>query len=262
MGVVVTERGGTGTWSEPEDIGLTGYVAWRTRMERGTPYMTAYLGGEHIYRFDGIPLSVDLLTTADGRTWTAADPARRTVYMGGGSEADFVVADDGTLFGVIRNEAGDATGWGSEVCRADPGDLAGWRCVIDPKKYDSPLMLWHDGEAYLIARRNVTATGHYDLMHDRGTAMWRTIQYQTDYSNQPKRCSLWRYVQDEDRIAYILDLPSNGDTCFPAALSGESPDEIIVYNYSSDVDADPLTWAVGQRGETFIYRHVLRFTRR
>jgi hypothetical protein len=33
------------------------------------------------------------------------------VYQGGWSEADCVLGDDGTLYGVIRNEAGDATGW-------------------------------------------------------------------------------------------------------------------------------------------------------
>ena len=45
MGVVVTERAADGTWSALEDVpGLAGYIAWRTRVERGTPYMTAYLG--------------------------------------------------------------------------------------------------------------------------------------------------------------------------------------------------------------------------
>ncbi len=265
MGVRVSERRLNGRWSDPVDIGLPGYIAWRTRTERGTPYMMAYLGGEHIYRFDGLPLSVDLLTTTDGYAWVPVDAARRTVYMGGGSESDFAIGDDGTLFGIIRNEAGDGLGWGSLVCRAPPGDVANWSCHIDPKKYDSPLMFWHDGEAYLIGRRNVTETGNYDLMLTRGTAQTRTGAYQVDYAQRPKRCSLWRYVQAEDRIAYVLDLPSGGDTCFAAAIAGATADEIVVYNYSSDID-DPATqwlgWNQGQNGETFIYRHVLRFTPR
>ncbi len=265
MGVRVTERRADGTWTELEDIGLPGYIAWRTRTERGTPYMLAYLGGEHIYLFDGEPLSVDFLTTTDGRAWTPVDPARRTVYMGGGSEADFAIGDDGTLYGVIRDEPGDANGWGSLICRAPAGDLARWSCHIDPKKYDSPLMFWHDGEAYLIGRRNVTETGDYDLRIDRGTMQARTGRNQIEYGETPKRCSLWRYVQDEDRIAYVLDLPSGGDTCFPAVIAGESPDELVVYDYSSDID-DPatarLTWRQGQGGRTFVYRSVLRFTPR
>ncbi|MCB9594731.1 MAG: hypothetical protein H6719_18570 [Sandaracinaceae bacterium] len=266
MGVMVTERRADGTWTALEAVpGLDGYIAWRTRTERGTPYMTAYLGGEHIYLFDGLPLSVDLLTTTDGRAWTPVDPARRTIYMGGGSETDFTIGDDGTLFGIIRNEAGDDSGWGSMVCRAPAGDLANWDCHNDPRKYDSPLMFWHDGEAYLVGRRQVTQTGNYDLMTRRGTHTAQTAANQIPYTQTPKRCALWRYVQSEDRIAFVLDLPSGGDTCFPAWLEGESADEIVLYNYSNDVD-DPATarlaWNQGQVGDTFIYRHVLRFTPR
>jgi hypothetical protein len=264
MGVRVTERRADGTWTELEDIGLPGYIAWRTRTERGTPYMLAYLGGEHIYLFDGLPLSVDLLTTADGRTWTPVDPSQRTVYMGGGSESDMAIGDDGTLFSIIRNEAGDETGWGSLVCRAPAGDLASWSCRIDPKKYDSPLMFWHDGEAYLVGRRNVTASGHYDLMGS-GSRVAQTLMNQIDYTGRPKRCSIWRYVQDEDRIAFVMDLPSGGDTCFPAIVAGDTPDELVLYNYSSDID-DPATarleWRQGQAGNTYVYRHVLRFAPR
>lgn len=264
MGVRVTERRADGTWTELEDIGLSGYIAWRTRTERGVPYMLAYLGGEHIYRFDGLPLSVDFLTTADGRSWVPVDPSRRVVYMGGGSETDIAIGDDGTLFGIIRNEPGDENGWGSMVCRAEAGALAEWSCHIDPKKYDSPLMFWHDGEAYLVGRRNVTETGHYDLMGG-GTPAQHTTRNQLDYTAQPKRCAIWRYVQDEDRIAFILDLPSAGDTCFPAMIPGDAPDELVLYNYSSDID-DPATarweWRQGQQRNTYVYRHVVRFARR
>jgi hypothetical protein len=265
MGVRVSERARNGTWSALEDVaGLGGYIAWRTRVERGTPYMLAYLGGEHIYLFDGEPLSVDLLTTTDGRIWEPVNPERRTVYMGGGSESDMAIGDDGTLYAVIRNEAGDENGWGSLVCRAPPTDLAAWDCHIDPKKYDSPLMFWHDGEAYLVGRRNVTDTGNYDLMRGR-TMVGRTYENQIAYHSAPKRCSLWRYVQEEDRIAYILDLPSGGDTCFPAMIAGDVADELVLYNYSSDLD-DPdleeMAWSEGQLGNTYVYRHVLRFTPR
>jgi hypothetical protein len=266
MGVRVTERRADGTWTPLEDVpGLGGYIAWRTRTERGVPYMTAYLGGEYIYLFDGLPLHSDLLSTTDGRTWAPVDPTRRTVYTGGGSETDFAIADDGTLYGVIRNEAGDANGWGMMICSAPAGDLANWDCHVDPKKYDSPLMFWHDGEVYLVGRRNVTETGNYDLMTGRGSIQTQTAANQIPYTQSPKRCSLWRYVQGEDRIAYVMDLPSGGDTCFPAWMEGETPEEIILYNYSCDID-DPATpylaWNEGQVGRTYIYRHVLRFTPR
>jgi hypothetical protein len=262
QGVSVTERRADGTWSPLEDVNLPGAIAWRTRVERGTPYMLAYRGGENIYLFNNVPLDLDLLTTADGRAWTPVDPAMRTVYHGGGSESDIALGDDGSLFSVIRNEAGDETGWGSMVCRAAPGALSRWRCRNDPKKYDSPLMFWLDGEAYLVARRNVTETGAYDLglRHLNRTA--QTVQYQLAYGNTPKRCALWRYVPSEDRIAWLMDLPSRGDTCFPAMLRTDDPAEVVLYNYSSPVDGDDVSWRVGQRGPTNIYRHVLRFARR
>ncbi|MEZ4389762.1 MAG: hypothetical protein R3A48_01600 [Polyangiales bacterium] len=262
QGVSVSERLPDGSWTALEDIRLPGAVAWRTRVERGTPYMLAYRGGENIYLFNNLPLDVDLLTTADGRAWTPLDPAMRAVYHGGGSEADFALGDDGALFAVIRNEAGDDTGWGSLVCRADANALSRWRCRNDPKKYDSPLMFWHDGEAYLVARRNVTADGAYDGQRRGLNRTAQSVQYQLAYGNTPKRCALWRYVQFEDRVAWVLDLPSRGDTCFPAVIAGANPDERVIYDYSSPIDGDDVSWRVGQRGPTRIYRHVLRFARR
>ena len=57
----------------------------------------------------------------------------------------------------------------------------------------------------------------------------------------------------------MLDLPSRGDTCFPAVVASEHPDEVVLYNYSSDIAGPDVAWSVGQRRPTHIYRHVLRF---
>lgn len=259
QGMSVTERRADGSWSPLEEVYRPGFIGWRARVARGRPYLLAYLGGEHIYRFDNVPLEVQFLTTSDGRTFEGVDPAAPTVYRGGGSESDFALSDTGDLFAVIRNEAGDETGWGSKVCHAPAASLARWTCVSDPRKYDSPAMFWHDGEAWLVARRNVTDTGRYDLgqrMYDRTR---QTVNYQVEYSRQPKRCSLWRYLQAEHRIAFVLDLPSRGDTCFPAVIDGDAPGERVIYNYSSPVDGPDLPWFLGQRGPTLVYRHLLRF---
>lgn len=263
MGVQVTERMSDGSWSDLELLpGLERHLAWRTREIGGTPFMLAYLGGEMIYDFVPNPMiDVDLLTTSDGRVWEPYDPARRTVYRGGGSESDFALADDGSLYGIIRLEAGDATGFGSRVCRAPAGDLANWTCVTDPRKYDSPIVFAHDGEVYMIARRNVTETGNFDLMRG-GTFIRQQTVNLLEYSQAPKRCSLWRFVQGETRVAYIMDLPSYGDTCFPAVIPGASPEELVVYNYSSDIEGPDVDWGVGQEGPTYVYRHVLRFDAR
>lgn len=258
-GVVRAEKPAGGAWTALQDLGWGPYIVWRTRIERGTPYLTRYLGGEHIYRGDGLPLDVELLTTTDGRSWRPVNPARPVVYRGGGSEADFAIADDGGLLGVIRNEAGDDAGFGSRICRAAANDLASWSCRTDPRKFDSPLMFAWDGEVYLVARRHVTESGAFDLMRADLSPRERYALYQVDYVSRPKRCAIWRYVAEQDRIAFVVDLPSRGDTCFPAWLPGPTPDTVAIYDYSSDPQGPDLAWFEGQRRPTFIYRHVVRF---
>jgi len=262
-GTSVAVRGEDGVWGPLVDIQKPGYIAWRTKVERGVPYMTAYLGGEHIYNFSGLPLTVELLTTADGLAWAPLPGAQAAVSTGGGSETDFTIDDDGSLYAVIRNEAGDTTGFGSKLCRAPAGDLTRWTCKNDKRKYDSPLVFRVGAEVYLIGRRNLTETGHYDLERRDLTIPGQELTYQLDYRGKPKRCSLWRWVKGEDRIAYVLDLPSKGDTCFASVIDGERPNERIVYNYSSDLDipGEP-TWGQGQIGPTHIYRDVLTFVDR
>ena len=261
QGMLFAERAPDGRWSELEALGSGAYMGWRVRELGDVPVMLVYEGGADIYSGRRPDIEVELWKSADGRRWAPYDPAHPVVYRGGGSEADFALGPDGTLYGVIRNEGGDESGWGAQVCRAPAGDLANWSCRADTRKYDSPYAFEHDGEVYVVARRNLGGNGDYDLGHGPGWLL-RTIWNQVNYSLTPKRCALWRYVQDEDRLAFVLDLPSRGDTCFPAVLTGGEADEIIVYDYSSPLDGPDLPWIRGQRGETGIYRHVLRFTPR
>jgi len=263
MQSLVSERGADGAWSELAPLeGFGNAILWRARVERGTAYATAYFGGEMVYDFLPDPrIRVELFTTDDGRTFRHVDEARPALYVGGASETDFSVGVDGTVFGVMRQEAGDATGMGSRVCHTTIDRLAEWTCHVDRRKFDSPLAFFHDGEHYLVARRNVTEDGYYDVATEGDVAV-RSIRNQGFYTNTPKRCALWRWIPDEDRVAFVLDLPSAGDTCFPGRLDGARPDEVVVYDYSSDPAMGELAWNDGQVGPTFIYRHVLRFTPR
>jgi len=262
QGMSRTELLSNNTWAPLTEFYRPGFIPWRARVERGTPYLIAYVGGENIYQFNMLPINVELLTTTDGRNWNPVNSQRSVITTGGGSETDFTLGDDGSLFGIVRNEKGDETGWGSKVCRAPANDITNWTCRNDPRKYDSPYMFWYDGEAYLVGRRNVTVTGNYDLGRCGSGFLQQYSSYQLDYSGQPKRCSLWRFDQQSNRIVYLLDLPSRGDTCFPSVINGSSPGEFVVYNYSSDVNGPEVTWHEGQLGPTYIYRHVLRFTSR
>lgn len=262
QGISATELRSDGTWSALEEVFRRGFIAWRGRVERGHRFVIGYFGGEHIYRFDGLPLEVHLLETDDGRAFRPFDAMRPIVLTGGASEADFTMnPETGELFAVARNEAGDSSGFGSKICRASASAPSQWACRTDPRKFDSPLMFWHDGEAYLIGRRHLSPTGNYDLMRP-GDLVRRAVDNQVDYTRWPKRCALWRYVQGEDRIAYVMDLPSRGDTCFAAIIALESAGEFAVYDYSSDIEGPDVGWRQGQMGRTYIYRHHLRFSPR
>ncbi len=257
QGISVGELQPNGSWSALEAVGPAGAIAWRAKPFEGEGLLVAYRGGEHLYSFDGGSMTVELWRTSDGRHFRPFSKSGSVVSQGGGSETDFTLGTDGSLFAVIRNEEGDSSGWGSKLCRAQAGALDRWTCHTDPKKYDSPLVFSHDGEVYVVGRRNVTSDGAYDL--GRGSGMLRTARNELAYITSAKRCALWRWVAAENRLAYVLDLPSRGDTCFPSAISGATPNQVVLYDYSSDIAGPDLPWSAGQRRPTYVYRHVLTF---
>lgn len=264
QGVMVSERLADGTWSDDKPVGLPGRVVWRVRVENGNPYLIAYEGGERIYEFLDLGghrlggLRVEVYTGEDGRTWHPVGPDGIAAYDGGGSEADLAIAADGTMRAVIRNEAGDGHGYGSLLCTAKAIEDVPWSCVPDARKFDSPYAFAHGNEVYVVARRNVTENGAFDHVPRR----LRGIRNQLEYIVRGKRCSLWRFTDDGTRLAFIADLPSRGDTCFPAVVPGDRPDEFEVYDYSSDPNGPEIPWSVGQRRPTRIYRHVIRLAPR
>jgi hypothetical protein len=181
------------------------------------------------------------------------------VLSGGGSETDFVVDNSKTLFAIVRNEAGDASGAGSKLCRGNGETLGGWHCKTDVRKYDSPLIFEHDGEIFVIGRRNLSGDGRYAIATRNGAL--GTIQNELAYITTAKRCSLWHWDKSNDHLGFVLDLPSRGDTCFPSKLDTSDPTHLVIYDYSSDINGPELPWSAGQRHETHVYRHELAFTR-
>lgn len=255
-GVSVAEIGGGGV-GPLETLTDDGSIFWRARQIGGAGVVVSYRGGENLYSIGTSPVVVDLLKTTDGRRFEPFDSAKRSVLVGGASETDFALFADGSLFAVARNEAGDEMGWGSKICTAPAGHTTTWSCRAEPKKYDSPFVFTHRGEAYLVARRNRTGDGRYDV--GAGPRPVRALRNQVAYITEAKRCSLFHYDRAAGELGFVLDLPSRGDTCFPAVLDGANESEHVVYDYSSDIDGPDLPWAAGQRRPTYVYRHVLRF---
>ncbi|HKA89145.1 MAG TPA: hypothetical protein VKE22_15865 [Haliangiales bacterium] len=260
QGMKVTERRADGTWTDPDWFYMPGFIPWRAKVVNGVPYLLTYVGGGNIYNGTGNPLEIHFLTTQDGRNFAPVVAGQPKVLEGGGSETDFVLQDDGSLVAVVRNEAGDATGFGSKICRAEAGDLGNWHCVADPKKYDSPLLFREGADIYLIARRNISPTGNYDLMLRDLPPADQDLTYQIDYWNRPKRCSLWRVDPTALSVSFILDLPSKGDTCF-ASTWQPAAGQYVVYNYTSPLGGtDDPSWLQGQLAPTEIYRLKLDFS--
>ena len=54
----------------------------------------------------------------------------------------------------------------------------------------------------------------------------------------------------------MLDLPSRGDTCF-ASILPLNPYNYLVFNYTSPLEGDDVSWVDGQSGPTLIYTLVL-----
>jgi hypothetical protein len=255
QGVSFSELRPGGGFSPLTPIYEPGFLLWRARVVNDRPILIGYSGGENLYRIGG-SMDVEVLTTKNGHDFSPAF-SHKQVLEGGGSETDLSLLGDGSLMAVVRNEEGDRDGFGSKLCRAPSNDLGAWKCVSDRRKFDSPFTFTRNGEFYAIARRNLTPDGAYDIAGEG--AMLRYARNEIDYIARAKRCALWRFDQAQQKLVFVLDLPSRGDTCFPAAIDTADPHELAVYDYSSDIDGPELPWAAGQRRPTFIYRHVLHF---
>lgn len=258
-GVSVSERGSDGRWSELAPTGPAGAIAWRVKPHGGEALMVLYRGGENLYSFNGKPMTVELWRSKDGHDWRPFSPHGATVLSGGGTETDFAIDSSNTLFAVVRNEAGDGTGAGSKLCRANGTTFGDWVCKTDARKYDSPLVFEHENEIYVVGRRNLAGDGRYDVATRHGSL--GTIQNELAYITTAKRCAVWHWIKAEDRLGFVMDLPSRGDTCFPSKLESSDPSHVVIYDYSSDIDGPELPWSAGQRRNTYVYRHELLFSR-
>lgn len=260
LGVVATSTDGTGAWSPLRTLALGPVIAWRTRVEGDLPLMSTFAPRKTPYALSDRSSEVRLLTTSDGIEWEPLLAGGSAVVHGGGREAVFSSDDDGSLFAVVRNDASDASGYGSSVCFAAANNWSDWDCVNDNRRYESPGMFTYDGEIYLIGLRDLTSDGAYD--RGVGVGLLRTLFNEVDHASSAKRCALWRYIRNEHRLGFLMDLPSRGDTCSAAVLPDRDPGRFVIYVHSSDLAGPDVPLHVGQRRPTGIYRHVVHLARR
>ncbi len=251
--------GEDGDWTELRDIGLDGHVVSRVQHADSVPLMTTHTGGADVFQNDGT-LAVRLLTTSDGWSWHTPTAASKSVYRGGGTDVTLSSSGDGSLLAVVRNEAGDDSGWGASVCLAPSREWTNWDCVNDPRNFGAATTFTYDGEVYLIGQRQLSDDGKYD--RGKGSGLWRVAHNQAEQLTTAKRCSVWRYDRSSREFAFMGDLPSKGDTCSAAVIAGESPGKFVVYGQSSAIDGPDLTTHAARQTENHLYRYELSLQRR
>ncbi len=253
-----TRRLGPAQWSDLEVLTDAGEVPWDVKVHDGVAYRTSYMG-EHYGAGDTSEIAVFFKQSTDGTTWTDVG-GRDHVYFGGVSEVAFEFDLDGSLWAVTRNEDGDASGFGSHLCRAPAEDLSAWDCPsqTDPERYDSPKMFRHEGEIYLVARRDVG--GPYDRRDTDLSLAQRRGRYLIDYSLRPKRTALYRIDRTARRVVHVMDLPGVGDTAFPSVRQ-TGPHSFLLANYTSPLDDPDISWLQGQTSDrgTQIYLATIDF---
>jgi hypothetical protein len=232
-------------WSAPESFLPEKTVLWDIKKRNDIGYMTVY-DGAHYSSGD---VYVRFLSSTDGREWDYVDGVE-TVYTGGVSEVAFEFDSSGNLWAVGRNEDGDATGAGTQLCYARAGDLANWDCLeeSDPERYDSPEMFRHGDDIYVLGRTDVD--GSYGPDGDL-----------LAYSFRPKGFALYKINPDTFSVDWIQDLPGVGDTSFPS-IQRIDTHRFIFANYTSPLDNPDISWLEAQGSElgTQIYLMELEFT--
>lgn len=232
-------------WSQHEDAGLDGYVPWRIREHKGKLYLSAYYGA-NIYGTNK-EVELRLYVSEDARSWRPISEEPQLKHHRSVSEGEFVFDEEGNIWGVARLEYD-----GAYVFKANKDNIAKWEFVFSEKKYDSSLMFVHEGEIYLIARRNLDGDGSFTKVPGKPT---RNL---LRYSVTKKKTALFRLDRDKLEWVHLKDFASTGDTAFPGIIPmGDG--SYTVFNYSSDIDKRSKSWIVGQLGKTYIYKSLLQF---
>ena len=246
--------GADGRWSEAEEWGAPGEIAWELKSRGGVAWATTYRGNH--YKAGRSDVEVYFKRSTDGLNWETLN----TIYTGGVSEVGFEFDRAGDAWGVMRNEDGDESGFGSHVAVARAGHYGQWEipALSNPHRYDSPRMFRHGEELYLVARREIgPAYGYLCGWLPLGLRKFCAL---ADYSFHSKRSALYRIDRDRREVEWLMDLPSAGDTAF-ASILRVSPHRFLIANYSSPFDKVDWTWIQGQdsRAGTGVYFTTLEF---
>jgi hypothetical protein len=252
------ERKALGSWTEKKSVYQPACVLWRAKVRNGKAYVSMYCGADKEYIGGNEGIGINFLTTTDGYNFEPVTPGKSIVSTGG-SEMDFDFDDQGNLYAVVRNEAGDGTSWQSKVCTAPAAALSDWKCQPSDYKFDSPFAFARNNEIYVIARLN--PDGAYDKRKRSLPNGIESLYYLARYWWTPKRTALYLIDKTALTATPILELPGRGDTAFPGLVPLDA-NRYLMYNYTSDLNGKDRVWMSGQLHKTFIYSTVITFSDR
>jgi hypothetical protein len=207
-------------WTPLKLVEPAGWLFWRPKTLDGkTWYVPAYWW-EH-----GRSI---LLRSSDGENWETVS----TIYSGDrNDETDIEFLPDGRLLAVARLEfsedfiQGDPQG-STLIAIAEP-PYTDWKVSAKSSltRLDGPCLFSYNGRIY--------AVGRYQPLKDRPFSYPGSI-----FSR--KRTALFAVL--EDRLVYLGDFPSAGDTSYGAVV--QHNEELYIAYYTSDIRRD-YPWIVG-----------------
>jgi len=206
-------------WASMREVDQPGWLFWRPKTLDGiTWFVTAY------WREHGRSM---LLRSTDGMSW---QPVSEIHAGDGNDETDFAFLAGGRIIATARlegtadNQWGDPAGCTLLATAAPP--YRQWTCHRSSvTRLDGPCSFTYNGRVYSI--------GRYQATRARRVAEQGGI-----YSR--KRTSI--FLVEEDRLVYLTDLPSAGDTSYAGAVI--RGDELYASYYTSPVASDH-TWVLG-----------------
>ncbi len=214
------------TWTEFVDMEPGGWLFWRPETPDGgkTWYMPAYWH-EH-------GKSVLLMST-DGLAWGI----NSIIYSGDvNDETAVIFLPDGMMLATARLEVsgyyfGDNRG-NTLIATAEPPFMTWSYHHSDVTRLDGPALFAYNGRVYAVGR------------YQPGC---KSTPFETGSILAKKRTSL--FLVEEDRLVWLSDLPSDGDTSYAGVVV--RGDEAYVSYYTSGIKRD-YPWIIGMLLESDI----------
>lgn len=216
---VVAQSDDALNWTPFEEVEPAGWLFWRPKSPDGEHWIVPAYWHEH-----GRAV---LLTSTDGIHWDVISE----IYAGPRSdEPDIEFLPDGRLIATVRLEISDSYfghPQGCTVLTTAAPPYTSWSAPAQSPvtRLDGPSLFRYRDAVYAVGRYQPIVAGPFDW---QGSIFAR------------KRTAL--FLVQEDRLVYLTDLPSAGDTSYSGVvIQGE---DLLVSYYTSDIEHD-YPWILG-----------------